>query len=194
MLKIGITGGIGTVKSFVSKIITSMGYPVFDSDKAAKKILMQSNKIHQKLRTHFGDEIFLGNLPDTKKIAALVFNSKEKLDLLNQIIHPEVKKTFEHWVLKQNSRIVFKEAAILIESGSYKDCDKIILVIAPDDLRINRVMKRDSISEEQVRQRILNQMKSEDLKPFTNFIIENDECKPLLPQINGVLIELNKIC
>jgi len=194
MLKIGITGGIGTGKSFISKIISELGYPVFDSDKEAKRILIESIEVHQELKKLFGNDIFDGTIPDTKKIAALVFNSKDKLELLNQIIHPAVKKNFEDWILKQKTDLIFKEAAILIESGSYKDCDKIIVVHAPISLRISRVMKRDNVTDEMVKQRMNNQMQSEDLIKYADFIIENDEHQPLLPQINFIITQLIKLC
>lgn len=194
MLKVGITGGIGSGKSIVSEIFRSMGYPVFNSDDEAKKILYNSKAVHEKLLAVFGSEIFVNGNPDKKKLAELVFSDKEKLSQLNSIIHPMVKNAFESWLKEQSSPIIFKEAAILIESGSYKDCDKVIVVHAPEELRFRRVMKRDSVTMVVVKNRMKNQFPSEELKKYANHIIENDEDHALLPQINRILEELKKIC
>jgi dephospho-CoA kinase len=194
MLRIGITGGIGTGKSLVSKILQTMGYPVFNSDVEARKILFQSKDLHGKLKENFGEEIFVDGIPDKVSLAKIVFSSKEKLKILNELIHPLVRISFEEWILKQKSKIIFKEAAILIESGAYKECDKIIVVKSPEELRISRVMKRDSISEDEVKMRMKNQLSTNELIKFAEFVIENDESHALLPQINLILIELNKSC
>lgn len=194
MLKIGITGGIGSGKSTVSKILQTMGYPVFNSDDQAKKILFQSKNLHEKLKENFGEEIIVNGIPDKVSLAKIVFSSKEKLNILNELIHPLVRTSFEEWVLKQKSKIIFKEAAILIESGAYKDCDKVIVVKSPEELRIKRVMKRDSITQEEVIIRMKNQLSSNELIKFADFVVENDESHALLPQINLILIELNKSC
>ncbi len=194
MLKIGITGGIGSGKSIVSEILQTMGYPVFNSDDQARKILFHSKDLHEELKQNFGEEIFLDGIPNKLKIAQIVFSSKEKLEILNALIHPLVRICFEDWILQQKSKIIFKEAAILIESGAYKECDKIIVVKSPEELRIKRVMKRDSVTEEEVKMRMKNQLSSNELMKFADFVIENDESHALLPQINLILFELNKSC
>lgn len=194
MLRIGITGGIGSGKSTVSKILQTMGYPVFNSDDQARKILFQSKDLHDKLKENFGEEIIVNGIPDKVSLAKIVFSSKEKLKMLNELIHPLVRISFEEWILKQKSKIIIKEAAILIESGVYKECDKIIVVKSPEELRIKRVMKRDSVTEEEVKMRMKNQLPSNELMKFADFVIENDESHALLPQINLILFELNKSC
>ena len=194
MLSIGITGGIGSGKSTVSKILQTMGYPVFNSDDQARKILFQSKDLHDKLKENFGEEIVVNGIPDKVSLAKIVFSSKEKLKMLNELIHPLVRISFDEWILKQKSKIVIKEAAILIESGAYKECDKIIVVKSPEELRIKRVMKRDSVTEEEVKMRMKNQLSSNELMKFADFVIENDESHALLPQINLILFELNKSC
>jgi dephospho-CoA kinase len=194
MLRIGITGGIGSGKSTVSKILQTMGYPVFNSDDQARKILFQSKDLHDKLKENFGEEIIVNGIPDKVSLAKIVFSSKEKLKMLNELIHPLVRISFDEWILKQKSKIVIKEAAILIESGAYKECDKIIVVKSPEELRIKRVMKRDSVTEEEVKRRMKNQLPSNELMKFADFVIENDESHALLPQINLILTELNKSC
>jgi dephospho-CoA kinase len=194
MLRIGITGGIGSGKSTVSKILQTMGYPVFNSDVEARKILFHSKDLHRKLKENFGEEIVVNGIPDKVSLAKIVFSSKEKLKMLNELIHPLVRISFEEWILKQKSKIVIKEAAILIESGAYKECDKIIVVKSPEELRIKRVMKRDSVTEEEVKMRMKNQLSINELMKFADFLIENDESHALLPQINIILFELNKSC
>ena len=194
MLKVGVTGGIGSGKTLVCSIISAMGYPVFNSDDQAKKILFQSKDLHDKLKEIFGEEIIVNGIPDKVSLAKIVFSSKEKLKMLNELIHPLVRISFEEWILKQKSKIVIKEAAILIESGAYKECDKIIVVKSPEELRIKRVMKRDSVTEEEVKMRMKNQLSSNELMKFADFVIENDESHALLPQINLILFELNKSC
>ncbi len=194
MLSIGITGGIGSGKSTVSKILQTMGYPVFNSDDQARKILFQSKDLHDKLKENFGEEIVVNGIPDKVSLAKIVFSSKEKLKMLNELIHPLVRISFDEWILKQKSKIIIKEAAILIESGAYKECDKIIVVKSPEELRIKRVMKRDSVTEEEVKMRMKNQLSSNELMKFADFVIENDESHALLPQINLILFELNKSC
>ncbi len=193
MIKVGITGGIGSGKSTVSEIFRSIGFPVFNSDEEAKNILLDSQDVHEKLKSVFGEEIIVNGIPDKKKLAELVFTDKEKLTQLNSIIHPMVKKSFEEWLKKQTSDIVFKEAAILIESGSYKDCDRIIVVNSPERIRIDRVMQRDSVNEETVRDRMKNQLPGEEILKFADYIIKNDDNHALLPQINRILEELKKV-
>lgn len=193
MLKVGLTGGIGSGKSLVSEIFRAMGYSVFNSDEESKRILMYSKELHEKLKLNFGEEIFLDGIPDRTKLAQIVFSSKEKLKILNGLTHPLVKNSFDDWILKQTSKIIFKEAAILVESGSYRECDKIIVVKSTDEQRIRRVMNRDSVSEEIVKLRMKNQMLTEELVKYADFVIENDESHALLPQINRILLELKKI-
>ncbi|MDQ7961449.1 dephospho-CoA kinase [Flavobacterium lindanitolerans] len=172
---IGLTGGIGSGKSSIAKHIESLGIPVYIADTEAKKILDTADVI-AKVIALFGDDILENGKIDRKKIAALVFQDPEKLKKYNAIIHPEVYLHFQNWV-KQHSNypLVVKEAAILFESGSYKDCDKIILVTAPKENRIQRVMKRDAVTREAVEQRMSHQWDDETKKSMSDFVIENIE-------------------
>lgn len=170
---IGLTGGIGSGKSTLAHYFEEKGIPVYIADTEAKKLL-DSNKIISKISEAFGVEIVQNEIIDKAKLAALVFNDPEKLKILNSIIHPEVKIHFENWVKKHNDfPIVMKEAAILFESGSYKDCDKIILVTAPEELRIKRVMDRDGVTRESVMARMTNQWTDDKKIALSDFIIEN---------------------
>lgn len=172
---IGLTGGIGSGKSSIAKHIESLGIPVYIADTEAKKILDTADVI-AKVIALFGDDILENGKIDRKKIAALVFQDPEKLKKYNAIIHPEVYLHFQNWV-KQHSNypLVVKEAAILFESGSYKDCDKIILVTAPKENRIQRVMKRDAVTREAIEQRMSHQWDDETKKSMSDFVIENIE-------------------
>lgn len=170
---IGLTGGIGSGKSSIAKHIESLGVPIYIADIEAKKIL-ETEAVISKVVALFGEEILDGTKIDKKKIANLVFNDPEKLKKYNNIIHPEVFLHFQNWVKQhKNFPLVVKEAAILFESGSYQDCDKIILVTAPKEIRIQRVMKRDAVSKEAVEQRMANQWDDEKKKSLSDYVIEN---------------------
>ena len=171
---IGLTGGIGSGKSTIAKYIESLGIPVYIADLEAKKI-MDSPVVIGKIIDVFGNEVIDDQFHVNKaKLSEIVFGNPEKLAQLNQIIHPEVHAHFANWVnLHQEFPIVVKEAAILFESGSYKDCDAIILVTAPKEVRINRVMERDKISREAVQARMNNQWDDDKKKALSNFCIEN---------------------
>ena len=170
---IGLTGGIGSGKSTIAKYFKSKGIPVYIADTEAKKI-MDTDLIIGKIVDAFGMDVLEDGKISRAKLSSLVFNHQEKLAKLNSIIHPAVKSHFENWLKKHcESVFVIKEAAILFESGSYKDCDKIILVTAPQDIRIKRVMNRDGISKEDVEARIRNQWTDEQKIPLCDFIIQN---------------------
>lgn len=170
---IGLTGGIGSGKSSIAQHIESLGVPVYIADIEAKKIL-ETDAVIAKVVALFGEYILDKEKIDKKKIAALVFQDPEKLRKYNNIIHPEVFLHFQNWVKQyENFPLVVKEAAILFESGSYKNCDKIILVTAPKETRIKRVMKRDGVSREAVEQRMAHQWDDEKKKALSDFVIEN---------------------
>lgn len=170
---IGLTGGIGSGKTTIARHIESLGIPVYISDLEAKKI-MGNSAVISKVFQAFGNEIVENGIINKENLANLVFNNPEKLKILNEIIHPEVRDHFKNWVKKnQDFPLVIKEAAILFESGSYKDCDKIILVIAPKLIRIQRVMERDKVSQEVVESRMKNQWDDEEKKLLSDYIIEN---------------------
>ena len=154
MLKIGITGGIGSGKSTISKIFEILGVPVFYADDEAKRLMEHDQVLIELIKTEFGDQAFIGNNLNKKHIAQLVFNNREKLEKLNALVHPAVYRAFEFWVAQQKSPYVLKEAALLFESGSYIQNDYNILVSSPLVLRIARVIKRDEATEEEVLARI----------------------------------------
>jgi dephospho-CoA kinase len=191
--KIGLTGGIGSGKSYIASIFEALGVPVFYADDEAKKILNNPDVLEQINRQLSVDVIdHSTGLADKKLIASIVFQQPEKLALLNNIIHPKVEEWFQRWCQKySHKKYVLKEAAILFESGSYKNLDGIIAVVAPMTVRINRVMKRDGQSVEQIRQRINNQWTDEQRTAHANWIIDNDENKELLSKILEIDHHLN---
>lgn len=170
---IGLTGGIGSGKTMIANYFESKGIPVYIADLEAKKI-MDSQLIIGKVIDAFGMDIIENEKINRSKLSALVFNNPENLAKLNAIVHPEVKIHFLNWLKEhQDFPIVIKEAAILFESGSYKDCDKIILVTAPKETRIQRVMKRDNVTKEAVEARMANQWEDEKKIALSDFIIQN---------------------
>lgn len=172
---IGLTGGIGSGKSTIAKWFSEKQIPVYDSDREAKKLMNEHPEVIQKLIDLLGEETYKNGVYNSRFVASKVFQDKELLKKLNQIVHPAVFQHFQNWVENQQSEFVVKEAAILFESGSYKDCDAIISVIANEEVRINRVKKRDGLDSEQIRQRMKNQWTDEQRIELSDFVISNNE-------------------
>jgi len=184
---IGITGGIGTGKSFVARIFKTLGIPFYDADSEAKTIMNTSDSLKQALISTFGAETYLENGALNRKwLAAEVFNNNDKLKLLNSLVHPVVIEAGKNWAEQQTAVYTLKEAALLFESQSYKLLDATILVTAPLELRIARVMDRDKVSREEVMRRIEKQMPEADKLKLADFVIINDGITPLLPQIEKI--------
>lgn len=185
MIKVGLTGGIGSGKSLISNIFRKLGIPVYDSDSATKALYKSDSILKEQIQNAFGKESYLDSGELNKKfIAKLIFSDKEKLKLINHIVHPRVKLDFEKWLIEHNKKdYVIKEAAILIESNAYKQVDKIIVVSAPLELRIERVKQRDNLNEHEIRKRIKNQLSEDDMIKFADFVISNNNQDAVLPQI-----------
>ena len=183
-LQIGLTGGIGSGKSTVAKVFELLHVPVYFADNRSKYILQNNSLVKEKLREYWGEIIFdsAGNI-DTKALAEIVFKNEAELQKLNALLHPLVADDYNKWLSLQNCAFVIKEAAILVESGSYKTCDKIIVVSVPEALAIERVKSRDNVSEEQVKARMSKQMPNDEKIKYADFVIENDGIKMLIPQI-----------
>lgn len=184
MLKIGITGGIGTGKSTICEIFALLGIPVYNADKAAKRLMATNENLKKKLIATFGTATFTstGEL-DTTFLAKKVFADEKALKQLNALVHPAVLADFDQWCSQQQAPYVLKEAALLIESGSYKQCDYTILVESPIALRIQRLLNRDNSTEAQISARIANQLPDEEKAKVANFLLSNDEEHLLIPQI-----------
>ncbi len=184
MIKVGLTGGIGTGKSTVAEIFKLLGVPVYNADYRARLLTNTHTEIISSVKALFGNDIYTENGLDRKKVASLVFKDKPLLAQLNNIIHPAVANDFEQWLEKNmNSPYIIKEAAILFESGGNKQVDKVICVAAPEELRIKRVMKRDGVSKEEVQSRINNQMKEEDKQKMADFLIHCNDEDLVIPQV-----------
>jgi dephospho-CoA kinase len=184
---VGLTGGIGSGKTTVANYIQSLGIPIYISDAEAKKV-MELPQIISKIKAAFNDDVITDNKLDRQKLAAIVFNLPEKLKELNAIVHPAVKNHFDNWVKEhKNDPIIVKEAAILFESGSYKDCDVIISVVAPLETRIERIIKRDTTTREKIMQRIKNQLSDEERTLRSQFVITNITLDDTKKQVDKIL-------
>ncbi|MXV15870.1 dephospho-CoA kinase [Hufsiella ginkgonis] len=184
MLKVGITGGIGSGKTTVCMIFEVLGTPVFYADDAARTVMNTDNDLVKKLIAAFGNETYINGLLNRKYLAGIVFNNAAKLAELNALVHPAVFRAFDKWVAAQTrAPYVLKEAALLFESDSYKLCDTSILVTAPAELKIARVMARDKVSAAEVRVRMDKQLSDEQKSRLAGHLLVNDETQLLVPQV-----------
>lgn len=185
-LQIGITGGIGSGKSLVCKIFQCLGVPVYDADSRAKSLMTTDGILIQQIKKEFGDLAYDGdgNL-NRKYVSEVAFHNPERLKVLNNLVHPRVGVDYANWVSENSTRpYVLKEAALLFESGSYHQLDKILVVSAPEALRIQRVLKRDAHrNEQQVREIIKNQLPEEDKLMKAHIVIKNDDEHLVIPQV-----------
>ena len=182
MLKIGITGGIGSGKSTVCTIFKILGIPVFNADIEARK-LYDEPQVKEAIMLAFGDNMYPQGVFDKKAMANIVFQSADKLKQLNELLHPLVQIQFDTWLQQQESPYTIKEAALLIEAGSYQQLDELILVTCPMNKRIERVMKRDRVTEDEVLARINKQLSEEDKRALCQYEIINDDRQLLIPQV-----------
>ena len=189
---VGLTGGIGSGKSTVASMFSELGVPVYIADTEAKK-LMYNPAVRAKITEAFGEKTYTASGPDNAYIAGIVFKDKEKLAILNGIIHPEVGRHFKKWNEAQKGPYVIKEAAILFESGAYKDCDIIIMVMAPRETRIERVIRRDGVSREAVNNRIENQWDDDKKAELSDYIITNTDIEETRKQVRELHSRLIKI-
>jgi dephospho-CoA kinase len=192
MKRIGLTGGIGSGKSFIAQIIEHMGYPVYYSDSRAKELTKSNPTIKMGLISLFGEEVFEGNQLNAELISSRIFHDDELLKKVNELIHPIVRADFENWALNQKSALVFNEAAILFETGAYQNSDATILVCAPTESKIERVMKRENCSKEEVMARMSKQWSDEDKRKLADYSILNDNVIPVLKQIEAVINDLTR--
>lgn len=191
-LKAGITGGIGSGKSYVCRVLEKMGYPVYYSDNESKRLTAENPVIRQGLIGLLGEEVFQGNELNKPFLASRIFQDDHIREQVNQLIHPVVRADFHAWSERQNSPVVFNEAAILIETGTYKTLDATILVTADKELRIQRTMQRDHISREEVLARMSKQWDDEAKIKHADFVIHNDD-RPLLVQLEKMITEVQQL-
>lgn len=183
MLKIGLTGGIGSGKSTVARIFEVLGIPVYYADAASKRLMSENGELKDKIKNAFGEEAYINDELNRRYLSEEVFNDENKLALLNSFVHPATINDAEHWMQKQVAPYVIKEAALIFESGSQKNLDYVIGVKAPEQLRLQRTVQRDNISAEQVQARINKQMDEETKLRLCDFVIINDEEHPVIPQV-----------
>ncbi len=194
MIRLGITGGIGSGKSVVSEILKIKGIPVYNADTEAKRLMVEDEELRHQLMQLLGDDIYFENgTLDKMKVASKIFSNPTLLQKVNQTVHPAVGKDFLRWEknqAQQSKNIVAMESAILFESNLNMQFDKTLLVYAPLEVRVKRVMLRDAATLEQVQARIKNQSDEESKRSKADFVIENDNQQALLPQINQVLSQI----
>ena len=188
---IGLTGGIGSGKTTIANYFNELGVPVYIADDAGKKV-MQFESVKTQIKNTFGEALFENEILNRAKLAEIVFNNADKLAALNAIVHPAIKSDFESWLQEKASfQYVVYEAAILFESGRYKDCDVIVTVTAPEEVRIERVLKRDNTTREQVLSRMRMQWNDEKRISLSNFVINNSNLKIAKEEVVKILKILN---
>lgn len=182
---IGLTGGIGSGKTYVARLLEEKGVPIYLADDEAKKI-SESKEVNVKIKDYFGESVFENGVLDRKKLGAIVFGDAKKLALLNSIIHPLVRQHFLDWVHQQEAPFVLKEAAILFESKSNQDCSIVITVECPIEERIKRVMLRDGLTEEGVKSRISRQLTEQERIEKSDFVIHNIDKEETKKEVNRI--------
>lgn len=189
-LHIGLTGGIGTGKSTVAEIFRLLGIPVYEADDRARKLMVTDSRLVEDIKALFGEEAYESGKLNRQYLAEEVFNNNEKLTQLNNMVHPAVATDFNNWCVEQNTNYIIKEAALLFETGSYRELDATIQVLSPIDMRIRRLRHRDpQRTEKQINQIINKQMAVDKARELTKLHIINDEEKMLIPQV----LELHQI-
>ena len=185
--KIGITGGIGSGKSVVSDLLRLQGVPVYNADTASKSLLVTDEKLISSLKVLLGEDIYQGGVLDKKRMASLIFSDKELLEKVNALIHPAVIADFERWANRQKASLLACESALIFESKMNSLFDAVVMVYAPESVRLRRAMLRDTATEEQVKARIQNQLSDEVKKSISDYVIVNDDKQALLPQLKELL-------
>jgi len=193
MKKIGLTGGIGSGKTTVARCLEIFGFPVYYADLEARHLTNTHPVIISGLKDLFGENAYLEGQLNRPVVAEIAFADKDVLKKMSEIIHPVVRSDFEQWCKQQtNKEILFQEAAIIFEQGSSSYFDATVLVVAPEEERIKRVIKRDGISKDQVKARLSNQLTDEEKIPLADFIVNCDEQQLVLPQILKILHNIGK--
>jgi len=183
MLKIGLTGGIGSGKSTVAKVFQTLGIPIYYADKAAKEIMNTNEALKQQIIHHFGEDIYENKVLNRILLAQKVFNNPSQLNLLNSLVHPPTIQAAEDWFVQQKAPYCIKEAALIFESGSQQNLDFVIGVYTPTTLRLQRVMQRDKTTKEEVQQRIDMQIDETIKMRLCDFVVNNNEQELLIPQV-----------
>lgn len=190
MKRIGLTGGIGSGKSYIAGVLEKMGYPVYYSDEQAKVLTDTHPEIRAGLISRFGTSIYSEETLNRKELAAHIFKSEPDRIFVNQLIHPEVRADFERWCTEQHTELVFNEAAILFETGAYQQFDATVLVIAPHEIRMQRIMERDRCTVEQAEARMKSQWSDEQKIQLATAVITNNGQGGVLTQLEELITSL----
>ena len=191
-IKIGITGGIGSGKSIVSRLLTLTGIPVYQTDTEAKRLMLSDTGIREGLTALAGNEVYNEKGLNKAFLASYIFGHPEHLKQVNAIVHPRVRDDFRLWAGKARQEIVAMESAILLEAGFTNEVDKIVMVYAPSEVRIARAIRRDSATRKEVERRIQSQMDDEKKRGAADFVIVNDGETPLIPQVLSLISSLSR--
>lgn len=192
MIRVGLTGGIGSGKSTVARVFEVLGIPVYYADEATRQLMNTDAALQKEIIRNFGEESYRNGQLNRPYIASIVFNDKEKLDLLNALTHPATIRHTNAWMEQQTAPYVIKEAALIFESGSAENLDYVIGVSAPKTIRIKRVMERDHISAEEVQKRMSRQLSEEMKMKLCDFVLINNELDLLTPQVLALHEQLLK--
>lgn len=190
---VGITGGIGSGKTRIVELFESLGVPCYIADREAKRLMNEDADVKKAIITLFGNEAYASGILDRTLLGNIVFTQPQKLNALNAIVHPAVAKDFKNWVDNQHYPYVIKEVAILFETGGYKQVDKTLLITAPKETRIARVMKRDASSKKSIIDRMQNQWSDDKKIPLADFVIENsvwEQTKKEVKQLHQQFLNL----
>ena len=183
MQVVGITGGIGSGKSTVCQVFQTLGIATYIADEAARELINHDPEVKASIAAAFGEQLYVDGYLNRPAMAEIVFNNAEKLKELNGIVHPAVGRDFERWLKQQTGPYVLKESAVLIENKLYESLAAVILVVAPEALRLQRAVQRDQSSEAAIKARMSKQLSDAEKRPFAQHIITNDEQELLLPQV-----------
>lgn len=186
MITVGLTGGIGSGKSTVARVFRVLGIPVFEADREARTLQDHDEDLRAAIAERFGADLYYTGTLDRRTLAQRAFGNDQALQDLNALVHPAVRKAFQNWAAEQRSTYVIMESAILVESGGYKAFDRTIVVNAPEDLRVKRVIGRDGVGAEEVRARMRHQASEEVRLAVAHHIIVNDESRLVIPQVLNV--------
>ena len=192
MITVGLTGGIGSGKSTVADFFAALGVPVYDSDKEARKLMKSSKKVKKAIVELLGEKAYKGKKLNKKYISDKIFNDKKLLEKINAIVHPAVRNHFLAWKEKQEAPYVIQETALIFENKAQDFYDKIILVIASESVRIQRVMGRDEVAKKQVEERLKNQLSDQKKIPLAHYVIDNvalNETKKKVGEVNIALLD-----
>lgn len=183
MFKVGVTGGIGSGKSIVCSIFRNLGVPVYEADIEARRIIAGDRDIRKELVRNFGKKTFRDNVPDRKYLAERIFSDPEARLFVNKLVHPKVREDFKQWIREQEGIYIIEEAALLFESGAWKEMDFNILVVASKETRIMRIMKRDGLDHGDVLARLASQIDPEEAAKLADLLIRNDENEFVISQV-----------